>query len=95
MANNMELGKELEEYVRSVCTNIQKGITDGLMLDGAIEFELAVVNTKEAGGGLKLFVLDTKGNYSKKEISKIKFKIAKKSRPPKFGGGVAPSLFDR
>ncbi len=91
----MELGKELEEYVRSVCTNIQNGITDGLMLDGAIEFELAVVNTKEVGGGLKLFVLDARGDYSKEEISKIKFKIAKKPRPPKVGGGSVPSLFDR
>lgn len=93
--SKMELGTELEEYVRSVCTNIQKGIVEGLTLDGAIEFELAVVNTKEDSGGLKLFVLDAKGHYNKEEISKIKFKIARKPRQPKVGGGTAPSIFDR
>lgn len=88
---NMEIGKELEEYVRSVCVSIKNGITDELMLQGAIEFELAVVNKKEASGGLKLHVLDAKGEYNKKEISKIKFKIASKDIP--LGGGKAPKYF--
>lgn len=73
----MELGKELQEFVQSTCISIQKGLTEGFVLDGPIKFDLAVVKIKEGGGHFRLHVLDAKGGYSKEEISRIKFKAAR------------------
>jgi len=72
--------KELEEFIRSACNSIQKGITEGLEIKFPIEFEVAVVNLKKAGGGVSLIVANASGKYQKEEITKIKFKIAKQAQ---------------
>jgi hypothetical protein len=69
--------KELEDFVRSACIGIQKGITEGLELKFPIEFEVAVVIQKGVGEVLKLLVVNASGNYAKQKISRIKFKIGK------------------
>ena len=74
----MAENKELEDFVRSACVGIQKGVTEGLEIKFPIEFEVAVVIQKEADGVFKLLVVNDSRNYSKQEISKIKFKIGKK-----------------
>lgn len=73
----MEENVELEKFVRSTIESIKKGTPDGFKLDGAIEFEIAVVTVKEAKGGFKLFVVNASGKYDKEAISKIKFKITR------------------
>jgi hypothetical protein len=67
--------KELEEFVRSACISLQKGVTEGLEIIFPIEFEIAVVSQKNAGAGLKLIVAYASGKYAKEEMNKIKFKI--------------------
>ena len=42
-------GQELDEFVRSACLSIQKGVTEGLEIKLPIEFEIAVVNQESAG----------------------------------------------
>ena len=42
-------------------------------LIGPIEFELAVVTKKTAGGKLKLFLVEAGADYEKEKLSKIKF----------------------
>jgi hypothetical protein len=70
--------KELEDFVRSVCTGIQKGVTEGLEVKFPIEFEVAVVIKKEKdGGSFNVLVVNDSGKYAKEEISRIKFKIGK------------------
>ena len=69
--------KELEEFVRSACISIQKGVTEGLEIKFPIEFEVAVVIKKETDDMFKLLVVNDSGNYAKKAISRIKFKIGK------------------
>lgn len=69
---------ELDKFIKSTIDSITKGIEGSEMgLKGEIEFELAIVNLKEGGGGLKVYVADATGKYKKEEISKIKFKIGK------------------
>jgi len=69
----------LDEVVKSTIDSIEKGIEgSGKGLRGSIEFELAVVNVKESGGSLKVYVANADGKYKKEEISNIKFKIGEK-----------------
>ncbi len=67
--------KELEDFVRSTIESIEKGLKKGYQLSGAIEFEVVVANMKKGEGGIKLFVVGASGEYDKKNVSKIKFKI--------------------
>jgi len=70
--------RELEDFVRSACVAIQRGITEGLEIKYPIEFEVAVVIKKGADGIFKLVVVnESKGQY-KEVISRINFKIGKK-----------------
>jgi hypothetical protein len=69
--------KELEDFVRSACVGIQKGVTEGLEIKFPIEFEVAVVIHKETDGMFRLLVVNDSGKYAKHEISRIKFKIGK------------------
>jgi len=69
--------KELEDFVRSACVAIQKGVTEGLEIKYPIEFEVAVIIKKEINGMFKLFVVNDSENYAKQEVSRIKFKIGK------------------
>ena len=73
----MAESKELEDFVRSACVAIQKGVTEGLEIKYPIEFEVAVIIKKEINGMFKLFVVNDSENYAKQEVSRIKFKIGK------------------
>lgn len=72
--------QEIEDYIKSILQGIEKGTLKekGSLweypLSGEIEFELAVV-TEKGEGGLKLSMVDAKGGTSKKNVSKIKFKV--------------------
>ena len=69
--------KELEDFVRSACNNIQKGVTESLEIKFPIEFEVAVVIQKENDGMFRLLVVSDPRKYAKHEISRIKFRIGK------------------
>jgi hypothetical protein len=69
--------KELEDFVCSACTSTQKGVTERLEIKFPIEFEVAVVIQRENDGMFRLLVVNDSGEYSKQEISKIRFKIGK------------------
>lgn len=71
---------ELDGFVKSTIESIRKGTEDsGMVLNGNIRFELAVVELKEGEGGVKVYVVDAGVNYSKEEISKITFEISQDS----------------
>lgn len=70
---------ELRDFVSSTIDSIENGLEDKkYRLTGSIEFEVAVVSLKKGKGGVKLLVVDASGEFGKKNISKIKFKIKKK-----------------
>ena len=74
----MAESKELEDFVRSACVAIQRGVTEDLQIKYPIEFEVAVAIKKGADGIFKLVVMNESKSQYKEEISRIKFKIGKK-----------------
>jgi len=70
--------KELEDFVRSACLSIQKGITEGLEVKFPIEFEMSIVTKKDNDGKFKLLVVNDSEDYAKEEISRIKFFIGER-----------------
>jgi len=73
--------EELKELVSSTISSIEEGMENKkgkYLIDGGIEFEVAVVNVKKGEGGIKLLVVNVGGKINKENISKIKFKIKEK-----------------
>jgi len=73
----VEVSKDLKEIVATTIDSIKEGLKgrkSGVV--GVIEFEIAVIKSKEAGGGFRFFIADAGGNYSKESVSKIKFSVA-------------------
>lgn len=68
---------ELSNYVKSTIEGIENGLKESYKLKGEIEFELAVINTKEREGGLKIKIVNVGGSLSKENVSKIKFKVGR------------------
>ena len=80
---NLNEVSDLKEYVSSALKSIKNGVDenkDNFRLEDGIEFEVAVVNTKDAGGGFKIFVASAEGKIEKEKISKIKFKVKTQQR---------------
>lgn len=73
--------KELAELVRATIEGVEKGLKEGYTLRGDIEFEVAVVNLENVGGGFKLYVVKLAGEHGKENVTKIKFKITEKRQP--------------
>ena len=72
----VEISEDLKKIVSTTIESIKEGMRGkecGVI--GAIEFEIAVIKSKEAKGGLKFFIADASGKYSKESISRIKFQI--------------------
>ena len=70
--------KELEEYLQSSLSAIKKGIEGGgdFRIAEPIEFDLAVINTQEGSGGLKIYIAKAEGNLKSEKISHIKIKVS-------------------
>ena len=69
--------KELSELVRATIEGVEKGLKEGYGLRGDIEFDVAVVNMENVGGGVKLYVVRLGKEQGKENVTKIKFKIGK------------------
>lgn len=69
--------KELKDYIKASLEAIKDGLENtGYEIKDSIEFSIAVTNTKERGGGLKIYVAKAEGKLNSKEISHLKFKVA-------------------
>lgn len=76
--------EELKELVSSAITSIEEGIknkNETYLIDGSIEFEVAVVTEKKGEGKFKLLVVNANAGIKKENITKIKFKIMKGKFP--------------
>ena len=65
-----EKPRALKEYISSVLDDIEDalGARKGYTLRDPIKFNIAVVNTKSGGGGLKVYVVGAEGKYKSEEI---------------------------
>ena len=71
---------ELKEYIMSSLSAISDGVYgSNFKIVKPIEFNLAVTNTVEGGGGLKIYVAKAEGKLKSEEISHIKFEVSPKS----------------
>jgi len=68
-------GSELEKFIDSTIESIRKALPKEGRILGTIRFELAVVTTKSAEGGLKILVIHAGGKYAKEKLSRITFEI--------------------
>jgi hypothetical protein len=67
---------ELKEYIKSSIDAIKGGVEGtGFVIAKPIEFNLAVMNTVEGGGGLRIYVVKAEGRLKSEEISHIKFEV--------------------
>lgn len=83
--------KELKEYISSTLEAIKKGVSDtGFEITKPIEFNLAITNKSEGGGGLKIYVVNAEGKTTSEEISHIKFQVE-----PKINFNYPPQQFKR
>ena len=71
----MAESKELEDFVRSACISIEKGVAEGLEIKFPIEFEIAVLIKREKDGMFKLLIVNDSRNYAEQKVSRIKFSI--------------------
>lgn len=83
--------KELTEYINSIKNAIESASEGSFQITSDIEFELAIINSKEKGGSIKLYVVDAKGKFEDQAISKIKFTMGYKVRPTGRAIGSMPN----
>ncbi len=68
--------KEIKEYISSSLIAIKEGLQGGGgSIVGPVEFDLAVTNIKEKGGGIKIYVTEAKGKLKSEEVNRIKMKV--------------------
>ncbi|KKS76808.1 MAG: hypothetical protein UV88_C0008G0006 [Parcubacteria group bacterium GW2011_GWA1_43_21] len=68
--------KELAEYIKSTITSIKNGVDGtGFRIIKPVEFNVAIINTTESGGGLRIYIAKAEGKLKAEEISHIKFEI--------------------
>ena len=73
---------ELQEYIKSSIEAIRKGVEGtGFRITKPIEFNIAVTNTTEGSGGLKIYVARAEGKLKSEEISHIKFEAIPEFKP--------------
>lgn len=68
--------KELQEFINSSINALKNGTEGtGFEIVAPIKFKLAVINTAEGGGGLKIYVAKAEGKMKSEEISHIEFEV--------------------
>jgi len=73
MTNKQNIG--LKDYINSTVEQIMGALPKGIMLKGDIEFNLSVVSTWSAEGGLDLKVLQAGGHKKNQEVQNVKFSV--------------------
>jgi hypothetical protein len=90
----LEISEDLKQIVKSAVASIGAGLENSPCgVAGTIDFEIAVISSKEGNGRFKFLMLDTSAKYEKEKISKISFKIMGKTRTPidNFVWKISPS----
>lgn len=74
--------RELQDYIKSSISSIRDGVSGtGFRIITPIEFDLAVTNTVEGSGDLKIYVAKAEGKLRSEEISHIKFQVSQELKP--------------
>ena len=66
----------MKEIVSTTIESVKEGLKGKKCgVASLIEFEIAVIKTKEGKSGLRFLVADASGKYAKESISRIKFSV--------------------
>jgi len=65
---------QLEEFIRETMRQIKAGAGEKHVRE-PVEFEVALTEKKEGGGGVKVYVVSAGGSASSEVVQKIKFKV--------------------
>lgn len=65
---------ELKDFISKTLNDIELAAGDRKIIK-SVEFEVVVSKTITVGGNLKIIVAQGEGQYSKENVSKIKFEI--------------------
>jgi hypothetical protein len=76
--------RDLSEFVKSVVEGVTSGTPNGFELKGNIRFDVSIVKVKEAGGKLRIVVVDLGGKVAHENVSRVCFEVG---RPPKLPEG--------
>jgi hexokinase len=71
-----DISEDLQKIVSTTIDSIREGLKDkqcGVI--GQVEFEIAVIKSKEGKCGVKFLIADAGGNYCKESVSRIKFNV--------------------
>jgi len=69
---------EITEYISKILLGVEKGLGENFYIKDSISFDLAVVNKKDAGGGIRAHIVDLGGKYKTSEVQRVKFEVRKK-----------------
>jgi hypothetical protein len=84
-----EVSEDLRELVRATLESIREGIKGkDCGVEGSIDFEVAVIKSKEGKAGFRFLIADASGNYSSEKVSKIRFKVTGKKNSRGINTGV-------
>ena len=75
----MDNATPLDEYLKEKIDQIKKSLPEGVNIHNPVIFEFHTVSTKEAGGGLKFWVLNVGAKVSDKEVHKTTISLDFKS----------------
>jgi hypothetical protein len=68
---------ELTEFIKTTIESVKKALDNsGCVLSSSIDFDLAIVKTKEGRGKVNILVVDAGGKYAKEEVSRITFHVS-------------------
>jgi hypothetical protein len=82
--------KDLSEYVKSVVEGVTSGTPNGFELKGNIRFDVSVVKVKEAGGNLRIMVVDLGGKVAQQNVSRICFEVGRPLKLPEGYSAIGP-----
>jgi hypothetical protein len=84
-----EISEDLMELVRTAIESIREGMKgNDCGVEDAIDFEVAVIKSKEKKAGFRFMVADASGDYSSERVSKIRFKVRGKKDSRGINHGV-------
>jgi hypothetical protein len=84
---------QLEEYVREALAAIRAGVSaDGSRVEGTIDFDVAVTNTREGEAGFKIYVVTANSKLKGERVTHLSFKVRPSFNVKKLVDGVTKKL---
>lgn len=71
---------DIKDFIRKTISDIEEALPEGYAVDDAINFEVSVIHTKKAGGGIDLKVVSGKTDAEAGITQKLNFAIINETK---------------